>query len=113
MYYKLATVAADWWCKQIQNRYRIFHFDEIDTSFAEKICLFKQSLTSEIHEQLKIYHYFTIGCCFFPDKTLAQIANETGLNQRYLPIHAHLEITNNSILVSSDHEDLYKLNVNV
>lgn len=113
MYYKLATAAAKWWCKEIKNRYRKLHFGEITTSFEEKVSLFEQVLISEIHQQLEIFHYISIGCYYFPDKTLAKIAKEADLDKFYLPIHAHLEIVNGSILVSSGYDDPYKLNINL
>ena len=113
MYYKLATVAAKWWCREITNKYRQAHFGKLDKSFEEKISLFEQALISEIHQHLELYHYITMGCCYFPDETLSKITTETNIDSRYLPIFAHLEIAHNSIYVSSGYEDTHKLNIDL
>ena len=122
MYYKLATEAAKWWIKQMKQRYQqIFHTKTsgfgsniviLDTTLAEKFCIFEELLRNNIQENLEKYHYFHTGCCYYPNDLLVKLAEEADISTSYFPIHAQLTIAKNSIYVSVGYEDLYKLNIN-
>lgn len=123
MHYKLARVGAKWWIEQMKKRcidtcptkIKISNFghtiDIIDVPLSMKFSKFEQLLADEILGHLTLYHYIDFGCYYYPNTLLRKIAETTGISIDLFPIHAHMEIVNNTIFVSVDDQDLHKLNI--
>lgn len=123
MHYKLARVGAKWWIEQMKKRcidicptkIKTSNFgnniDIIDVPLSEKFSRFEKMLADEIQTQLTLYHYIEFGCYYYPNKFLMEIAKTSGISTDFFPIHAHMEIFNNTILVALDNQDSHKLNI--
>ena len=123
MDYKLASVGAKWWIKQMKKRcidicptkIKISNFgldiDVVDVDLSEKFSQFEKMLADEIQKQLNLYHYISFGCAYYPNKLLQKTAENAGISIDYFPIHAYMEIAHNTIKVSTDNHELYSLNI--
>ena len=121
MYYKLATVAAEWWIEQMKKKCKKLYPDKFsfersgliikDSSLQEQFSQFKEFLIEEIYNTLTNYSYISLGCYYYPDRTLMTLAKKCNISTTYFPIHAHIEIVNNSIMVSDNHDEPYKLRI--
>lgn len=123
MHYKQASAGAKWWIEQMKkkcidicpSKIKISNFGQtiniIDVPLSMKFSKFEQLLADEILVHLTLYHYIDFGCYYYPNKLLSKIAKNAGISINFFPIHAHMEIINNTIFVSVDNQDLHKLNV--
>ena len=121
MYYKLANAAAKWWIEQIKNQCQRIspeitsgygsNIKVLDKTLGEKLGVFEELLRNEFLEHLKTYDYFHIGCCYYPNDLLIELAEKANLSTSYFPMHAQLTIAKNSIYVSVGYEEQYKLNI--
>ena len=119
--HKLASTGARWFVQEMKKCCTLLYPDKVsgldpnivitDASLAEAFARFEQLLIKELKDNLDVYNFISLGCCYRPNRTLAMLAKKANISTDYFPQHAYLEIANNTILVSSDNQDSYKLNI--
>ena len=119
--HKLASTGAKWFVQEMKNCCMVLYPDKVsvldcnivitDNSLAEAFARFEQLLIKELKDNLDLYNFISMGCCYRPNRTLAMLAERANISTAYFPQHAHLEIANKTIWVSIDRQEPYKLRV--
>ena len=119
--HKLASTGAKWFVYEMKKCCTLLYPDKVsgldpnivitDAPLAEAFARFEQLLTKELKDNLDVYNFISLGCCYRPNRTLVMLAKKANISTAYFPMHAHLEIANNTIWVSSDRQEPYKLHI--
>lgn len=119
--HKLASTGAKWFVQEMKKSYMLLYPDKVsvfnsdiiitDVSLAEAFARFEQILLKELKDNLDIYNFISLGCCYRPNRTLTLLAKKANISTTYFPEHAQLEIANDTIWVSSNRQEPYKLHI--
>ena len=121
--HKLASTGAQWFVQEMKKCCMVLYPDKVsvldsnivitDNSLAEAFARFEQLLIKELKNNLDLYNFISLGCCYRPNRTLATLAKKANISTAFFPMHAHLEIANNTIWVSTDMQEPYKLPISI